>query len=148
MNTKTKTIRTLEVHEHCVIRGPRSNKSWLNKFSHSHAGGTQPHGHPDCGPASYTIDKDEWARATGLKGGGRKVYTAKPKGEQFPIEALEDWQTTFEIHVDEESCRRVLEGTNSTGAGVGPAARMVLAFKMKPTFPDDDGSDDEKAVSP
>jgi hypothetical protein len=30
---------SLEVHDHCVISGPRARKSWLNKFSHSHAGG-------------------------------------------------------------------------------------------------------------
>lgn len=72
-------MKRLEVHEHAFTSG-----RW-DKISHSHEGGDAPHEHPDTGPASYTIDKDEWARKTGLRGGGRKKYTAKASGEQFPL---------------------------------------------------------------
>lgn len=137
-----KTQKTLEVHEHWRVSGPSHH------LHHSHEGGDAPHQHHQYGPASYTIDKDEWLKATGLRGGGRKSFTAKPTGEQLPIKELEDWQKSFEIIVDEESCRRALAGTEATGAGVGPAARMVLAFKMTPLFPEEGDGDEAMAVSP
>jgi hypothetical protein len=123
----------LEVHRHSFVRGRRANGgcygpggAWLlSTFSHSHEGGSAPHQHPDIGPASFTIDKDAWARATGLKGGGRKVFTAAPTGEQFAIVELEAWQTTFEV----------ILGTPTppawgTGPGVALPLRMVLQFGM------------------
>lgn len=121
----------LEVHEHCFIRGPRANKSWAYNLRHSHEGGDQPHQHADTGPASYTIDKDEWFRATGLRGGGRKKFTAKPSGDQFPLAALEKWQTEFEVVV----CERPTEGplADSRGGGFEAATRMQLAFGMRAT---------------
>lgn len=132
---------TLEVHEHCYTSGPLSNRvgpdGGANKFTHSHEGGDKPHKHEHCGPASYVIDKDDWFRATGLRGGGRKTFTVAPKGLQLPIADLEDWQKTFEVIVDEESCAKFIAdgGGKAEGAGIGPAARMVLAAKMKPLFP-------------
>jgi hypothetical protein len=77
----------LEVHEHCFIRGNRARYAGTDAshLVHSHEGGDVPHTHADTGPASYTIDKDEWLRATGLVGGGgRKKFTDEPTGEQFP----------------------------------------------------------------
>src|SRR5690242_4202061 len=88
----------LEVHKHSIISGPRSRWSGA-EIVHSHEGGDTRHQHPDCGPASYVIDKDEWLAATGLKGGGRKKFTARPTGEQLPIRELEGWQKSFEIIV-------------------------------------------------
>lgn len=73
----------LEVHEHCIISGPRAYTAGLNKVRHSHADGDRAHSHADTGPASYTIDKDEWAAATGLRGGGRKKFTKRASGEQL-----------------------------------------------------------------
>lgn len=97
----------LEVHEHWITRGPRSHRTgnWPagqgSAFFHSHEGGNVPHEHPDAGPASFTIDKDEWARKTGLKGGGRKKFTARPSGEQFPLVASEP--VTFEVFVTDSA---------------------------------------------
>lgn len=118
----------LEVHEHCFIRGPRScfAGSERGRVVHSHEGGDVPHQHPDTGPASYTIDKDEWLAATGLRGGGRKKFTAKPIGEQIDRVELEDWQREFEVIVGPPP-----PGFEGEGAGIAPAARMVLAFGMK-----------------
>lgn len=121
----------LEVHEHCFIHGPRA--CWAGtdraRVVHSHEGGDVPHQHPDTGPASYTIDKDEWYRATGLTGGGRKKFTAKPSGDQFPLVALEKWQTEFEIIVCDPPAPPGFEGE---GGGHHAAARMVLACGLTP----------------
>lgn len=112
----------LEIHEHWFVRGGRP------PIAHSHEGGSVPHQHPQTGPAGYTIDKDEWLRATGLRGGGRKKFTAKPNGEQLPIIELEEWQKSFQV---------IIAGPPSPeygeGPGLAPAARMVLAFRMKAT---------------
>src|SRR5690606_38998209 len=87
--------RKYEVHTHAIISGPNANKSWCNKITHSHEGGDTPHEHEHAGPACYTIDKDEWFRATGLKGGGRKKFTARPDGPQLPLIPREP--ITFEV---------------------------------------------------
>ena len=113
-----------EVHEHCYTSGPRSNRPGY-KFEHSHFGGDVPHTHPNTGPASYAIDKDEWFRATGLQGGGRKKFTAKPSGEQLQTIPRTAEENTFEIHVSDPP-----PGFVGTGGGLQAAARMVLAFGM------------------
>jgi hypothetical protein len=122
-----------EVHAHAFVSGPRRNggyygrdRHWLpTTFSHSHDGGDRPHQHPETGPATYTIDKDEWFKATGLRGGGRKTFTKRPTGEQFPIVELEDWQKSFEIVIGDPPAAYLGEGP-----GLAPAARMVLGHKM------------------
>lgn len=88
-----------EVHEHCYISGPNINLL-THKFSHSHPNGNVPHTHPDTGPSSYTIDKDEWFAATGLKGGGRKKFTAKPTGSQLPFTPRTAEEQVFYVVVD------------------------------------------------
>jgi hypothetical protein len=119
------TKNRLEVHEHCIISGPRANKTWCNKIVHSHEGGSDSHQHPDTGPASYTIDKDEWLRATGLRGGGRKKFTLSATGEQLPRVELEDWQREFEVIVGPPP-----PDFSGSGAGIAPVVRMILAFGM------------------
>jgi hypothetical protein len=113
-----------EVHVHCFVSGPRANGA-AYKFNHSHEGGETPHQHPETGPASYAIDQDQWARRTGLRGGGRKTFTAKPTGEQLPIQPLEDWQKSFNIIVCEPPPTFVGEGP-----GLALAERMVQQFGM------------------
>lgn len=118
-----------EVHEHAYIRGR------VGSFFHSHEGGDQPHQHADTGPACYTIDRDEWRRATGASGGGRKKFTRKPEGTQLPSLALEPWQTTFEVIVfDRPAWQR------SEGPGVLPIARMIQAFRMAARVHDETSS--------
>lgn len=114
-----------EVHEHCYVSGPRANGAYY-KFSHSHEGGDQPHQHPNTGPASYTIDKDEWFRATGLRGGGLKKFTTRPTGEQLPWQELEAWQKTFEVVIHGDPTPELGEGP-----GIAPAVRMVKQFRMR-----------------
>lgn len=121
---ETTAVR-LEIHEHCFVSGRRANGPY-HKFEHCHPGGDVPHQHPDTGPASYTIDKDDWARMTGLSGGGRKKFSARPKGEQLPIVALERSQSEFEIIVCPPP-----EHYKGDGPGLALPARMVLAFGMK-----------------
>lgn len=115
----------LEIHEHCYISGPNANWSPTRRITHSHQGGDTPHQHPDTGPASYTIDKDEWMRMTGMVGGGRKRFTKTPEGEQLPRVELEDWQKTFEVHVAPPP-----PDFKGQGAGLAPAARMILGCRM------------------
>lgn len=115
--------KTFEMHDHCIISGPRACRSIT--ITHSHEGGSEPHQHPDTGPASYTIDQDEWHAATGMHGGGRKVFTATPEGEQLARVELEEWQKTFEIHVGDPP-----PGWTGTGGGMAAASRMILACRM------------------
>jgi hypothetical protein len=114
----------LEIHEHCFIAGPRAN-GWRYKFSHSHEGGSEGHQHPDTGPGSFTIDKDEWLKATGLRGGGRKKFTKEPTGEQLPLVALDEGQRSFEIIVDEPAT------TGGEGPGLALPARLILGSKLR-----------------
>lgn len=109
-----------EVHEHCFISGPRRGT-----VRHSHEGGSEPHQHPNTGPASYTIDKDEWRAMTGAEGGGRKEFTDAPEGDQFERVELADWQKTFEVHVGDPP-----PGFVGSGGGMFAAARMILACRM------------------
>jgi hypothetical protein len=132
------TSAGFEVHRHIFVSGPRANGMFIqarqettSTFHHSHEGGSLPHAHPDTGPASFTIDKDEWCRKTGLRGGGRKTYTVAPTGEQFPIEELEDWQKTFVVEVGNPTPRAW-----GTGPGVALPLRMVLQFGMTCTVKD------------
>lgn len=122
-----------EVHTHSYISGPISGR----KVTHSHVGGDEPHQHADVGPATYTIDKDAWAAATGLRGGGRKKFTAKPSGPQLERVELEAWQKSFTVivGVPVPNCPACGEEHGATGGGMQTAARMVLAFGMAPRFP-------------
>lgn len=115
----------LEVHEHCFIQGPRARFAGA-RVVHSHEGGDVPHQHPDTGPACYVIDKDEWLAATGLRGGGRKKFTKAATGEQLDRVELAEWQRGFDVVVGAPP-----RGFEGEGAGIAPAARMVLAFGMK-----------------
>lgn len=107
-----------EVHEHAHLRRNAN-------FFHSHEGGDQPHQHADTGPACYTIDEDEWFRATGCPGGSRKKFTTKPDGVQLPIVELEEWQKSFEVIVFDPPPEHV-----GVGPGELPVLRMIKAFGM------------------
>lgn len=123
---------SLEVHEHCFIRGPQANRPGY-KFEHSHEGGDVPHTHPDTGPACYTIDKDAWFAATGLRGGGRKQFTPKPKGLRLAVIPRTAEESRFEIVVHDPSGP---PGFTGQGGGHHAAARMVLAFGLRPVVID------------
>lgn len=122
---------TLETHEHCIISGPNANKSWLNKFTHSHEGGDKPHVHNDgtheTGPGAYTIDKDEWRARTGMIGGGRKKFTTKPIGPQMPL-----------VRTDAPTMKIVIVGDGGAAAGRGASGpglavvdRLQLSLGMR-----------------
>ena len=116
----TASLKKLEIHRHSFISGP------VMSFSHSHAGGDHPHQHDGVGPASYTIDKDEWRMATGLRGGGKKKYSARPSGPQLEIRDLEEWQKSFKVVICQPPKKYVGEGP-----GVVAAARLTLGAKME-----------------
>lgn len=121
--------RGFEVHEHWDLR------VCGGRLRHSHDGGNARHQHAGYGPASYTIDKDDWFRTTGLSGGGRKKFTKRPSGRQELIVALEPWQGTFEIQiVGDGGVEAAREGE---GPGVALPVRLILANKMTATWPDD-----------
>lgn len=122
----------LEVHNHSFISGPRSGFANSKPLAHSHEGGNAPHQHPDCGPASYTVDRDAWRAATGLDGGGRKRYTAKPTGDQLPVVPLEDWEKSFDVVVVDT----LPPGSRVTGGAHVATANMALKFKMGVNFHD------------
>lgn len=131
-----------EVHEHCIISGPRANRGIT--IRHSHEGGSQPHRHPDTGPSSYTIDADDWCRATGLKGGGRKEFSRLPEGEQLPSIPPTYDDTHFEvIGFDPPS---IPTGFAGRGGGIDTLARMVLGSRMTPVFRVIPGGGDRKAT--
>lgn len=117
--------KSYEQHEHVFIRGPRAGSAYRNKIVHSHEGGDVPHAHPDTGPGSYVIDKDEWYRATGMRGGGRKTFTKQPEGEQLPYILRTPEENSFEVHVGPNP-----PGWEGSGGGMATAARMMLACKM------------------
>ena len=74
-----------ETHDHSFISGSRSGH-----VKHSHDGPLY-HEHPNTGPGAYTVDRDEWSEQTGgIKGGGKKHFTANPSGEQFAKSAPRD----------------------------------------------------------
>lgn len=79
----------LEVHSHSYVYGPNAHRSPSRKVVHSHEGGNERHQHDELGPATYTIDKDEWFAKTGLRGGGRKKFTTKPSGPQLASRVAE-----------------------------------------------------------
>lgn len=122
-----KMAKTLEVHEHCYITGPNAGHWAKGKFSHSHADSDVPHSHPRTGPSAYTIDKDDWFRSTGLTGGGRKVFTAKPRGPQLAFIARTPEQQTFEVIVGTPP--RDYKGD---GPGLALPLRIMKTFGMRP----------------
>lgn len=131
MTTSTQPTKSLEVHEHCFISGPRARWAFPDpsrKLVHSHDGGDVPHKHADTGPGAYTIDKDEWFRETGLRGGGRKKFTKRPTGEQFPIAELEEWQKSFEIVYGPPPKGAQFE--NAHGPGIALPLRLIKTFGM------------------
>jgi hypothetical protein len=113
-----------EVHEHIYVSGPHARWSPARRLVHSHEGGDQPHQHANLGPATYTIDKDDWFRLTGFRGGGKRNFTKSPSGEQLAIVGA-DWQKSFELHICKPPDHYIGEGP-----GLMPAARMVLGAKM------------------
>lgn len=121
MRSAIRLAGALEVHEHSFVSGPRAARIGSH-VSHSHAGGGRPHSHPNTGPCTYTIDKDDWLRATGLRGGGRKKFTATPEGEQLQL--VEREPKSFEVII----CAPT--PGNASGPGVAPIARMVLGSRM------------------
>jgi hypothetical protein len=130
MPAKRTNKMPLEVHEHWFVSGPRASSPYpeVRHICHSHPGGTIPHQHPNMGPASYTIDKDEWLAKTGLRGGGKKKFTAQPSGEQFAWVALTPEQNTFELHIVGPAMRTKQYGD---GPGIALPLRMILGHGMR-----------------
>ena len=123
-----KQRRGYEVHEHSYVSGPNANVCG-RKLVHSHEGGNEPHQHEHVGPASFTIDKDEWFRATGLRGGGRKKFTRAPSGEQLAMVPLADSQLRYDIIIVGDGGASAATGT---GPGIAPVARLKLACGATP----------------
>lgn len=130
---------SLEVHTHAWLRGGHYQRDgkWHSEVVHSHEGGGTPHEHPGTGPGSYVIDKDEWFRATGLRGGGRKSFTPKPSGEQLAYVPRTVEQQTFEVIVCEPPPAHLRGADNEFNGGAGPGValplRMIMGQKMTAT---------------
>jgi hypothetical protein len=114
-----------EVHTHSVLTGRGG------AIEHSHPGGNEPHRHMGTGPACFTIDKDAWLRATGMRGGGRKKFTEEPTGSQLSAIAIPVEERRVKVFVH-PSAREV----DHVGAGSATLARMVAAFGLVPEFMD------------
>lgn len=117
---------TLEVHEHCIISGPNKTNI-VGRDQVRHAGGDRPHSHPHTGPSSYTIDKDEWRRTTGLRGGGRKEFTTAPTGPQYD-------EMTYRTD-DELSYDLIIVGPphpTDAGPGIALPMRLKLGLGLRP----------------
>ncbi len=120
MTAPVKPRLRLEVHGHgYVAGGPRD-------LAHSHQGGDQPHGHPGTGPVQYTIDSAEWFATTGMKGGGRKVFTKAPSGPQLPYEARE--RPTYKIIIVGDGGASVARGGNGPGVALPERLRQRLGM--------------------
>jgi len=123
--------KKFEVHEHYWITGRQARMAAGYKFYHSHEGGDGPHEHVEgdsrTGPASYTIDKRDWLRATGSVGGSEKKFSAKPTGPQLPFVKTEP--TKVRIVVVGDGGASVAR--DCSGPGVLPVARIVLGFRAK-----------------
>jgi hypothetical protein len=142
-----KQTGTLEVHTHSFTSGQRvgghyecngHQTTWhTGSITHSHEGGNVAHSHEDMGPACYTIDKDEWYRSTGLRGGGRKKFTVKPSGEQFPITELEDWQKSFAVIICEPTAAKGESGYMGEGPGEALPLRVAYSHKIPFTVTED-----------
>lgn len=123
----------LELHEHCYITGPNSRCAGTERgrLVHSHEGGDRPHVHENeihrTGPASYTIDAKQWARATGMRGGGKKSFTREPIGPQLPLREIEPPQIRVVVVGDGGASA----AGGSTGAGDAPVLRMMLGLKAQ-----------------
>jgi hypothetical protein len=123
----TKRAGHLEVHEHCFLDG----RSYGRTLVHSHEGGDRPHRHEGTGPSSYTIDKDEWHRRTGLKGGGRKKFTAQPDGPQLePQTDLTEEELTYEFVIVGDGGAAASRGAE--GPGIALPERLHQRFGLKP----------------
>lgn len=147
----------LEVHEHSYISGPNARWTPTRNVEHSHWAGGQGHLHPEVGPATFTIDKDEWYAATGLVGGGRKQFSRKPKGEQLPWMPPEErtfkvvfvdrgftseiarstgltqeqWEADRDCFVAEAAEQAARRAAGIAGAGIA-GANVALRFDMEP----------------
>lgn len=135
--------RGFEIHEHSFVSGPRAGHWSRSRVLHSHEGSSTPHEHPNTGPASYTIDKDEWARATGMVGGGRRQFTRLPSGEQIgpPIPRSEA-DNTFQVIYVGDGGAAVARGAGrlkrlkpadraQDGGGIPTAMRLIQQLRMK-----------------
>lgn len=123
----------LEVHRHTFVSGPRADRMDAT-FSHSHEGGSRTHRHPETGPATYTIDQDEWFRETGWRGGGRKAFTAQPTGRQLPWIEPTAQEKTFEVIVAGPPTPEL-----GNGPGIALPMRLMLQFGLTPIVRGDRG---------
>jgi hypothetical protein len=112
--------KTLEVHEHWIIK---SNISPSPRLIHSHFGGDAYHEHPGYGPGSYTIDKNEWLKKTGMAGERKKRFTAKPSGPQVPLIEVEP--TPFVVVMGPPS-----PPAWGSGPGISLPERISQSFKL------------------
>lgn len=125
----------LEVHAHSYVgQRPPGVPNWEHRFEHAHDDGQDPHQHPEIGPASYTIDKDEWFATTGMHGGGRKEFVQRPKGPQYPRVELEDHQRHFTVVFADPGFAPAGDRDFPGGSAV---ARMALTFGMEPEYVDE-----------
>ena len=129
MTRPAKPRARLEMHEHHFITGPLA-LTGASKFAHSHDGGEVPHEHHNdagrTGPAARTIDKDEWFAATGLRGGGRKKFTAAPSGPQFAMRRTE--APKIEIIIVGDGGASIAHGCGGTDLTL---ARMTKALDAR-----------------
>ena len=143
-------VTPYEQHDHAFVTGPQRGQT----LTHSHEGGSRGHRHEHTGPARFVIDKDAWAAATGLRGGGRKKYAAKPSGPQLPLVPLTREQSTFNVvfvdhytdghrmaGISPKDFAAMREGFARLPASGHAVAHMVQAFDMTPIYelrrPDD-----------
>lgn len=114
------------VHEHFFVSGPRSNGGydkggkWITgRFSHSHAGGSVPHTHPETGPSCY--------------GGRKQKLTTRPTGEQMEMILRTPEENTFELIITDSALihgETPIGNTPIEALGFPAAQRMVDSFGL------------------
>lgn len=117
--------RAYAVHDHAIIRGPRSHRlgNWPagtgSKIVHSHEGGEVAHTHPDTGPCHLS--------------GGKAKSTARPNGEQLTYVKTDSADLVFDLFILDSAVAMGDLAKGSAG-NHGDPFLMPAAERMKNAF--------------
>lgn len=113
-------MKTLRVHDHAFVSGPRSRFSGpRGEIVHSHEGGDVAHTHPDTGPCHLA--------------GTKPKFTARPNGEQLPYVKTDPASLVFDLYIL-DSARKMGDLSVGSAGNYGDPFLMPAAERMKSAF--------------